>query len=329
MTALDGIERLETTALWRSDAGAQRREVYVGIGEAELVVQDRAGTALAHWSLPALVRRNPGAMPALYAPAPDAAEELEIEEPAMVAALDRVVSAVARGRRRPGALRRLVLGLIGGFAVGTLLLWLPDALRAHAENVMPAAQRAEIGARMLAELTLLTGPPCATPTGDEALRLLRERLAPTMPVRFAVLRDLPQPALALPGGMVVLSDRVLVAQDDPGVAAGHLLATLLTARAQAPVARFLDGIGALPLMRLLASGEVPDRAITRDVEGLLLAPPPLLSPDRLQPGFAAARLAWGPYAAATGLPPEDAPASDRPPALDDTAWLALQGICDR
>ncbi|SFI20358.1 hypothetical protein [Jannaschia pohangensis] len=327
-TAIDGLARLETTALWRPEAGAQRREVYVSIGEAELVVQDRGGTALSHWSLPALIRRNPGESPAIYAPSEGADEELEIDESVMIAALDRVMDAVEMGRRRPGALRRLTVGLIAGFSVGLLILWLPGALRNHAENVMPAAQRADIGDRMMTELTTLTGPPCGSPTGDEALRILRDRLIPTSPVRFAVLRDLPQPALALPGGLVVISDVVLVTQDDPTVAAGHIMAAFLTARERAPLGTFLDGVGAQALVRILASGEVRDETITDHVEQLLLRPPVVLGPDALQPGFAAARLPWAPYAAATGQPSGEAPPTDMPPVLDDITWQALREICD-
>jgi len=327
-TAIDGLARLETAALWRPEAGAEKREVYVSIGEAELVVQDFDGTALSHWSLPALIRLNPGTSPALYAPSEGAGEELEIDETVMVAALDRVMDAVEMGRRRPGALRRLTVGLIAGFSLGLLILWLPGALRDHAENVMPAAQRADIGDRMLAELTTLTGPPCGSPTGDEALAILRDRLIPTSPVRFAVLRDLPQPALALPGGLVVVSDIVLVTQDDPAVAAGHVMAAFLTARNNAPLGRFLDGVGPRALARILISGEVRDETIAGHIEDLLLTPPVLVGPEVLQPGFAAARLLWEPYAIATGQPVGEAPPSDMSPVLDDSTWLALREICD-
>ncbi|MCK0166328.1 hypothetical protein MWU52_02065 [Jannaschia sp. S6380] len=328
MTALDGIERLETTALWRPEADAQRRDVYVAIGEAELVIQDRTGTALSHWSLPALVRRNPGTLPAVYAPARKAEEELEIAEPEMVAALDRVMKAVEQGRRRPGSLRRVTVGLIAGFLVGSALVWLPNALRDHARNVMPAATRMEIGDRMLTELTALTGPPCATFTGTEALEQLKTRVLPTTPLRLAVLRDLPQPAMALPGGLVVLSDGPLVTQDDPDVTAGHLLSATLAALSDPPLDRFLEGIGTMGLLRLLASGHVDDAAITAHVEGLLLAPPTGLDPDTLRAGFDAAHLAWHPWAEATGQPQGEVTPSEMVPSLDDTAWQALRGICD-
>ena len=328
MTALEGIERFETVALWREAADAQRREVYVAIGEAELVVEDKSGTALSHWSLPALELVNPGEMPARYVPAPGAGEELEIAEPEMVAALERLASAVAMGRRRPGALRRALIGLALGFVAGLVAIWLPGAMRDQAARVMPAPQRADIGQRMLTELTALTGPPCDAILGAEALDILEARLVPATDMRIAVLRDLPQPALALPGELFVLSDGILVTQDDPAVAAGYLLATSLSARLDPPLRAFLDGLGPIELMRLLASGEVSDDAIAARVEALLLSDPALADPELLRAGFDAAGLPWEPFARDAGLPPGEPPATPVPPVLDDTTWLSLQGICD-
>ena len=327
MTALDGLDRLEAPALWRSGAEAPPRAVHVAVGKAELVMQDADGAALTHWSLPALERRNPGAMPARYGPGPNAAEELEVEEPAMVEALDRVVAAVAHSRRRPGALRRAGLGLAlaAGLAVAAILL--PDAVREHARDVMPAAQREAIGARMLDALAARAGPVCATRAGTEALATLRARILPSQPWRIAVLRDLPVPALALPGGLVALSGRSLETRDDPDVAAGHVLAAALGARARPPAADLLDGIGPPGLVRLLASGRVDDRPLAVRAEAMLGTPPPLPSDDALRAGFDAARLAWSPWAAATGRSPGPAALSEMPPALPDTAWQALREIC--
>ncbi len=328
MTAIDGLDRLESPALWRPGAGQQRRDVYVAIGNAELVIQDSNGAALSHWSLPALVRRNPGETPALYGPATDDDEELEIEETAMIAALDRVMTAVEKGRQRPGALRRLIVGLVAGFLVGVALIWLPGTLRRQAENFMPVAQRAEVGDRMLGELTLLTGAPCGTAIGNEALSILRQRILPTTPIRLTVLRNLPQPAMALPGGTIAISDSVLITQDDPDVAAGHVLAAAISARQQAPLSRFLEQMGFIDLLRLLMKGQITDRSITEHVEDLLLAPESSLSAEILRPGFDMARLAWGPYATAVGLPRGDVPPSRMPPALDDPSWQALREICN-
>ncbi|CUH26738.1 hypothetical protein JSE7799_00748 [Jannaschia seosinensis] len=327
MTVLRGIERLEAPAIWHPGDGPAR-DVYAVIGEAELVLQDREGTALAHWSLPALSRRNPGEMPARFSPVEGSDEVLEVEDTLLADALERVVAAVERGRQKPGALRRVAVGIAGGFAVGLLLLWLPGAMRGHAGNVMPPAQRVETGERLLEEIARVTGPVCASPLGDEALGRLRDRLFPTTPVRLMVVRGLPEPALALPGGLIAVSGATLIAQDDPLVVAGHVLAAALMAESDPPLARFLSGIGARDLATLLFTGTLTDRAVAAHVETLLSAPPPPLDAARLQSGFAGRGLAWAPYAAVRSLPIGEAPPSDMPAALDDTAWLALREICE-
>ncbi|MEM7710277.1 MAG: hypothetical protein AAF264_05895 [Pseudomonadota bacterium] len=327
MTAIDGLDRLETPALWRQMEGGLQRAVYVSIGEAELVIQDPSGIALAHWSLPALIRRNPRKLPARYAPDPTSGEELEIEEAEMVAALDRVTAAVARGRRSPGRLRRAGIGLVLGLGLGFAVLWTPGFLRDLTANSLPLPAQAEIGRRMLDQIADLTGPPCATPVGTEVLETLRARLLPLRQARFTVLRDLPQPALALPGGHFALSDELLVIQDDPELLAGHVLATALTAGTDGPLRALLADLSTFELVRLLASGAVAERALSAHTEARLLAAPPAPDGARLRPGFATARLGWGSYATATGLHvPADAP--PMPPALDDAAWQALRGICD-
>ena len=326
-TAIDGLARLETPATWHQGGDADPRAVYVSIGEAELVILDRDDVALDHWSLPAMRRENPGAMPARYAPGADSAETLTIAEVEMVEALDRVLSAVEMGRRRPGRLRwAIVLALLAALAVAALA-WGPGALRSHALRVMPPAQREEVGDRLLVALTALTGPPCGGLLGDEALTGLRARLLPTDPVRLRVVRDLPLPALALPGDLLVVSNETLLAQDDPAVAAGHVVASWAGARSDPPTARFLRDLGIFAVARLLISGTLPERAYATHVERLLLGPPPLPDDDALRPAFARARLDWRPWAVATDRPTAGA-APDMPPALDDTDWQSLRGICE-
>ncbi len=98
MTALNQYQRLEAAGIWRETPQAQARDVIVSFGDATLVLTDpRSEVPLAHWSLPAVMRLNPGKNPARYAPGGvDADEELEIEDDLMIAAiakLHRVIEA--------------------------------------------------------------------------------------------------------------------------------------------------------------------------------------------------------------------------------------------
>lgn len=65
MTALNQYERLEAFGVWRETPKAQLRDVVVSFGDATLILTDpRSNVPLTHWSLPAVTRLNPGAMPA-------------------------------------------------------------------------------------------------------------------------------------------------------------------------------------------------------------------------------------------------------------------------
>ena len=68
MTALSKYQRLEASALWRDSISGQRRDVIVSLGDASLVITDKNERPLTHWSLAAVQRANPGAMPAVFHP---------------------------------------------------------------------------------------------------------------------------------------------------------------------------------------------------------------------------------------------------------------------
>ena len=110
MTALKKYQRLECPGLWRETPQDQRREVQVRFGDATLILIDpKSGTALSHWSLPAIERLNRGEEPPVFAPGPESSESLELTDPDMVAALDTVRAAVKAATARPGRLRGLLL----------------------------------------------------------------------------------------------------------------------------------------------------------------------------------------------------------------------------
>ncbi|NOX74880.1 MAG: hypothetical protein GXP03_15105, partial [Alphaproteobacteria bacterium] len=93
MTALKQYEKLEAPGLWRETADAQRREIYISFGDTTLVIRNHKDEVLSHWSLPAIIRLNPGVMPALFSPDISAAETLEIDDDTMIDAIEKIRAA--------------------------------------------------------------------------------------------------------------------------------------------------------------------------------------------------------------------------------------------
>ena len=335
MTALDRYVRLESDALWRAGPDAQKRDVTLSFGDATLVIADGAARPLAHWSLPALVRLNQGDVPALYAPDTDESETLEISDTTMVEAIEEVRKALAKARPRPGKLRHW---LTGGLIVTTLLLaifWLPGALTRQTLAVVPATKRAEIGATMLGFVETRTGGLCQSPRAVAATERLSARLFGTG-TQITVARRLPHPALALPGDIIVLDDRVLQATDDPAATAGFLLAAKSAMHNADPLEDLLKEAGLNTTFRLLTTGDIP-AAVLRDDTFRRLESPAKVAPDTLRQRFAAANVPQAPYLAAvdsqTGSMPDIAPdpldGRATPIILTDSDWVALQNICNR
>ncbi|MCB2109798.1 MAG: hypothetical protein H6895_05620 [Defluviimonas sp.] len=301
MTALQEYQRLESTGLWRATPEDQRREVVVSFGDATLVIADpRGGHALTHWSLPAVVRLNPARRPALYAPAADAGEELEIDDEAMIAALSKTQRIIAARRPHPGRLRAgLTTTFLAGLA-GLGFLWLPGALIDHTADALPPAKTHEIGTAALDDLARLTGAPCDAPEGTAVLARLATALLGDGG-RIAVLPQALDQVTALPGTLVV------VPRDRLETAAGpEPLLAAIAAAAPPPGRRdstreALRYAGLMATLNLLTSGELPAGALKGFGERLLRRPAE-----------------------------DPAPATDRTlgaVAIGDADWVALQSIC--
>ncbi|MFN4170340.1 MAG: hypothetical protein ACK4GW_01175 [Pseudorhodobacter sp.] len=336
MTALKKYRKLECTGLWRADPLGQRREVIVNLGDSSLVLSDpKQETALSHWSLPAVIRRNPDKLPAIFAPGLEDGEELEIEDPEMIAALRTVHSALESARPHPGRLRN---GILGTMAAGIVLLgvvFLPEALATHTASVLPDATRVEIGRLALADMSRLTGQPCAGRRGTQALSRLALRLADPAP-RIVVLREGLAHPIHLPGPVVALPQSLLAEQDGPDMAAGFALAETLAARIADPMLPILRHAGSVATLRLLTSGVLPPDAISGYAEKRISAPTAHPPVSLLLAGFEAAGIASTPYAqgmAASGDRLRDLIDSDPfegvapPPLMTDEDWVSLQDIC--
>lgn len=341
MTALQKYQRLEASGLWRATPEAQRQDVIVSIGDATLLIADLHDRPLTHWSLAALERLNPGELPALYCPYGDPGETLELaeNETEMVAAIEKIRTAIGRGRAHPGRLR--MWGLLGSVLVvlGLGAFWLPMALRAHAVTVVPTAKRAEIGAALGQKIKDVTGPPCNASSGNTALERLATRLTTgDGPLHIEVMRGGVRDAVALPGGTILVNRALVEDYEEPDVLAGYILAERLRARQHDPLADLLAHAGILDSLRFLTTGDVPVAVLDSYARQVLTSPRPTVDDDTLLTGFSAYSVRARPYAYAVDITGEktirlieaDPFATLAPPALlSDADWLRLQGICAR
>ncbi len=340
MTALSEYQRLEAAGLWRASPDAQRTDVIVSLGDATLVITDMQDRPLAHWSIPAVERANPGRLPALYHPDGDPGETLELPETERdaIAAIERLRAAVRRRRPHPGRLRLVaLLAMLAAVAVLSAL-WLPGALRAHAVTVVPEAKRAEIGQDLMRHIQRVTGPPCRDPGGAAALARLARRLpGQDGPGRLVVLRGGVQSTAHLPGGTILINRTLVEDHEDPEVLAGYLVAERLRAARRDPLGALLAQAGAAASLRLLTTGALSDATLRAYSEHLLTRSRGRPDTEALLAAFRKAGVRSTPYAYALdisgettlGLIEADPFAGQvTEPVLSDADWLRLQGICE-
>ncbi|MFV2034613.1 MAG: hypothetical protein ACC631_05820 [Halocynthiibacter sp.] len=339
MTALEKYDRLESTGLWRAAPEAQRRDVIVSFGDATLVLSDKNDSALTHWSLAAISRRNPGQRPALFSPDAEATETLELADETMIRAIEKVLASLARSQPKPGRMRLLIF--LGSFAavLALALFWLPGALVQQTASVVPDVTRARIGEQLLVSIRAQTGELCRTRLGERALNRLRMRLLPETRA-LVVVRSAPVKSLHLPGGYIVLDQTLFTDGASPDVAAGYILAQALRASQSDPLVRLLEAVGPLSVFRLLTTGALPDYVLEAYAEQILGAPGPAPDPapddEALLARFAEAGVRSTPYAFARDATGEstlrlieaDPYASTQPRIiLGDEDWASLQEIC--
>lgn len=338
MTALEQYRRLEATGLWRESPGDQRREVIVSLGDATLVISNSADIALTHWSLPALERLNPGRRPAIYAPGADTEERLEIDDPDMVTAIEKLRNAIDRSRPRPGRLRLWVgLGCLAALVV-LGVFWLPNALTRQTVALLPEASRTAIGNRLLEEMGRLAGPICTNPRGSTALTRLARRSFGDAAPRVAVLPSTIPDTLALPGNILVANAALVEDHESPEVLAGYLLAEDARRAATDPMLTLLSEAGLPVTFRLLTSGQISDDTIHAHAAALLSREGSPVEDAAVLARMAAAQVSSEPYAFARDVSGETVlglieanPMRGQvsAPLLRDADWISLQEICVR
>ncbi len=336
MTALREYDRLESTGVWRESPEAQRRDVVVGFGRNTLVISDVNGGPLSHWSLPAVVRLTKGAGPAEYAPDMSAAETLEISEPEMIEALDRVLRVIKSRRPRPGRLRILAFSSIVFAATWFGVFVMPAQVVSHTLAILPQVKRSEIGQRLLGDIETLSGVICEGNDTDPILARLHRRLVAGDIGGIRVLRSNRPRSMSLPGGLVLASRGLIEDYEGPEVLAGYVIAETLRSTANDPMRDLLNFAGLTATFRLLTTGNMNPEILRSYAEILLTEVPDPLNSETLIAAFDKARVRSTPFAYALDISGEATlpliegdPLRGQlaQPLMPDSDWVQLQDIC--
>lgn len=345
MTALEKYRKLEGPGIWTASGNDQRREVVVGFGDATLVIVDSASMAvLSHWSLPAVVRLNPGQRPAIYTTEGENDERLELDDDWLIDALKVVQGALRPPRGVLFRLRRHILASVGIAGVVVAALVVPPALQEHTASVVPMAKRVELGEQVRLDLIRGGARACQSSYGVPVLASLQRRLFQS-PAQIIVMRDLPVevPRIQHVMGRIFIVDARLLEQAESAEAlGGALLIAAHRATEQDPLRPLLRHAGVIATFRLLTSAEMPPSAMAGYAGALFAAPLAVPDVDDLLERFARAGMSTFPLVDnPVPLDPSLVQIADplragdplrlEPPAsplLSDGQWVSLLNICD-
>ncbi len=332
MTALKEFDRLESGGIWQEHQDTPRRDVVVSFGNATLVIADSSGLALTHWSLPAVMRLNPGEKPALYAPDIDTTETLEIDDTLMVDSIEKVRKALLQAKPRPGKLRHLSTVAIVAFLIGAAAFWAPRAFTQQTLSVVPLSKRSEIGATILGHYQRITGPTCRGAEGTQALGRMKTRLMGADTAgQFVVVQRLPQGAVTLPGGITMIDRAIVEQHDDVAITAGYLVAAINDRSRHDPLEAILKFAGLQETFTLFTTGDLSNDVLQGYAQAIADANTDAADQTQLIDAFDAAQIPSTPYAqlreVQTLIDNDPMTGREFPVILRDQDWVRLQGIC--
>ena len=333
MAKLSDFVRLETHGVWRDSAADPGTRVVALLNEKSLTLVSTNNRPLAHWSIDAVRRINPGETPALFTPDESGDERIELADELFVSVLQELVDPKPEetdesepqrwlGRAVAGA---LVVAVCGGLFLAS------DRIAGGMAGLIPVAKRLQISERILTHLTESVGPECHSAAGANALSVLERRLfAGEKSIR--VIRGMSPATVHLPGNILILSSAVLARNSQSVVVAGHLLEEYLRSEQVDTMAELLRFAGISAAAKLTFRDSVDDAVLRRFAGTLISGQPAEISESALLEQFQRVRIPSSPFARATNsfgllLARDPYKGSRFRPLLDDSAWLDLKGIC--
>jgi hypothetical protein len=334
MTALEKYERLEATGLWRETTESQSIEVLVTFGNASLILSDFTGSPLTHWSLPAVVRTNPAKHPAIYSPNTSGAEKIEIEDEAMIEAIEEVRSSIKRRRPSPGRLRILTLLITSFFIAVLLIFWLPNILTKHTSGLVYEEQRKQIGERLIQQISKLSGPPCKLESDTNPLYQLERRLFPNSGIKILVFSEGIRTSTHLPGKFILLNRTIVEDFEVPEVVAGFAIIEKTILDLNDPMTKLLSFAGTSIVLRFLTTGKLDNNVLAEYAKYLLSKEQVMPDTKIILKEFELSNVDPKPYAYAKDITGEATSklvnqenTIQTKRVLSKNDWLNLQAIC--
>ena len=336
MTALNAYERLETVGLYFDGSTPDGVEVVIELGKVSLIMSTPSGVHVAHWALPAveLAHPQPGILQVF--PSQGATTSVVLDDSTMVDALNTVHTTLRKRAQRPWVAKYVTIATAIFACLVFIGFVLPVWIVNYASSVPAPLHKQEISLNIMATLAPTAGPICETPTGWGAMAHLSGRLFGDVGPKLYVMKNQPQPVLALPGNILVLSGQFLQQVDDPSVIAGHIIVARADAQINPPFRMLVAHRGVGTALAILTTGDLRKADIPAMAQWVSQTPlAPTLDVETILQAFDQAGVSTAPYAAS--LPPSQFqtdlrggnPYPDGSPelVLSDGQWLGLQDIC--
>jgi len=335
MTALEKFERLESLGLWKETETSQKVEVVISFGKSSLVISDHKDMPLSHWALGTVEIVSSDDDCTIYAPDKDHSEVLEVTDPTMNRAIEKVRKSIRRPTSHRGRIRLLSAGMITLSLCLLAVFWLPKALADYTTTAITDAKSREIGAKLMPFINQYAGSPCRKGETLTSVRTLEDRLIGGDHSTLFISDLGARKSMHLPGGIILANKTLVENYDGAEILAGYVLMEKALQDEKPAVHTLFLEAGPITTLSFLVTGELKDRVLEKFAKDRITGT--MSQPDSaaLLDLFKAANLPSTAFAQT--LPASEATQAliagnpvtgPYEPLLTDPQWLALQSICE-